>query len=137
MYLNNLYNHSIINTIIFICHCIILLCILLSPFINDIIYKTLVLYFLLFISGHLLSKYGKCGLINIERYFLKDKFKNGIIFKFIKPLICYKRNPFYNHYSIILIYMCILIFQIYNDKHILKNYYNQYSIIIYNLYYGK
>ena len=125
-------NSEIIN----ILHIIFIFIIFMSPFIDDCFIKQLILLLLIFITIHYLTKYGKCGLINIEMFFLKDTFRNGILFKTIKPIISYKNNIFYDNYGtfILFIYMIILIQQIYNNKLMCEkefiNIYNQF----YNLY---
>lgn len=103
--------------IILLCHITLLYGIALSPFINDCYYKNMVFVFLLFVLLQFTLKYGKCGLINIERFFLKENFKEGFIYRLIKPLICYKINPFYSQfYSILLIYIVILFVQLYTNN---------------------
>lgn len=105
------------DNIILLCHIILLYGIALSPVINDCHYKNLILVFLLFILLQFTLKYGKCGLINIERFFLKEKFKQGFVFRLIKPLICYKRNPFYSQfYYLLLLYIFILFTQLYTNN---------------------
>ena len=85
----------------------------MSPFIDDCFIKQLILLLLIFITIHYLTKYGKCGLINIERFFLGDNFKNGIVYKLIKPVISYKNNIFYEYFFwLIIIYIFILVHQI-------------------------
>jgi len=106
------------DNIILLLHITLLYAIALSPFIKDYEYKKLILILLIFLCGQYLTNYGKCGLINIERFFLKDKFKQGFVFRLIKPVICYKRNIFYQHYfELVLIYILVLYIQIRNAGH--------------------
>ena len=57
-------------------------------------------------------KYGKCGLVNIERFFLGNEFRKGFLFKLIRPVISYKHNPFYSQYfKLLLVYIFILYVQ--------------------------
>jgi len=100
------------DDIIVILHIIFMYSIILSPLIDNVEYKRLILFLLIFISFHFLTKYGKCGLINLEHAIRKDDIHNGVVFKLIKPVICYKRNPFYNYFYLILIYIFILYCQI-------------------------
>jgi hypothetical protein len=100
------------DNIITVIHILLFYAIALSPFIHDINYKRLILILILFISAHFLTKYGKCGVINAENYVRGDDIHNGFFFKLIKPVICYKRNPFYNYFYILLIYIFILYYQI-------------------------
>jgi hypothetical protein len=78
-----------------------------------------------------MSKYGKCGIINIERAFLKEHFREGFFFKLIKPVISYKNNIFYyNLFYMLIIYCIILSIQI-NDSNCISNIIND---IKYNIY---
>jgi len=103
------------DNIILLLHISLLYAIALSPFIKDYEYKKIILILLIFLCSQYLTNYGKCGLINIEKFFLKEKFKKGFVFRLIKPIICYKRNIFYQHYfELVLIYILVLYIQIHN-----------------------
>jgi hypothetical protein len=116
-------NNEIIDTI----HILIITTVLLSPIINNCFIKELVLLLLLFITMHYITKYGKCGLINIERFFLGDNFKNGIVYRLIKPVISYKNNIFYEYFFwLIIIYICILYYQLSKSKKSLINIIKEY-----------
>jgi hypothetical protein len=105
------------DDIILICHIVLFCGIVFSPLIHECQYKKIILVLILFMIIQFVTKYGKCGLINIEKYFLKDKFKEGFVYRLIKPIICYKINPFGGKYFILLlIYVLILVFQLYKAK---------------------
>jgi hypothetical protein len=105
------------NYIIKILHLLFYLLILFSPFIGDCVIKLNVYIMLLFIWFHFISKYGKCGIINIERIFLKEHFKDGFFYKLIKPIIDYRKNIFFEKlYHLLLIYILILTIQIYKEN---------------------
>jgi hypothetical protein len=90
---------------------------MVSPFINEcaIILNAFILIF--FIFFHFVFKYGNCGIINIERFFLQENFKDGFFYKLIKPVISYKNNIFYYKFlNIIILYLIILAIQIYNNN---------------------
>jgi len=111
-------NNTIIDTI----HIILIITVIVSPILTSCLIKELVLILLVFISIHYITKYGKCGLINIERYFLGDNFKNGIVYRLIKPVISYKNNIFYeNFFWLIIIYILILYYQLIKNKNSLLN----------------
>jgi hypothetical protein len=114
------------DNIIIMLHSILLYIIIISPFIDDLYLKKTILIFLLFLCMHFLTKYGKCGIINIERLFLKDNFKQGFFYRLIKPVISYKENYFYIHFfEIIVIYILVLWFQLYKagiDLNILNDF---------------
>lgn len=104
------------NFIIESLHLFFYLLLLLSPFINDCAIKMNVWVLLAFILFHFTAKYGKCGIINIERLFLKENFKNGFFYKLIKPVIDHRKNIFFNKlYHLLIIYLVILTIQIYRE----------------------
>jgi hypothetical protein len=98
------------DNIILLCHTCLFLGIVISPFVNDCDYKRLVLILLSFLLLHFYLKYGKCMLINFERFFLGEKFKEGFIFRLIKPVICYKRNIFYKDFYYLIVFYCVLLY---------------------------
>ena len=103
--------------IINILHLSLFFILLISPFINECAIKLNSIIILIFISVHFITKYGKCGIINCERFFLKENFKDGFFFKLIKPVISYKNNIFYaKFFNIIILYIIILMIQVYEGK---------------------
>ena len=72
---------------------------------------------LVFILFHFTTKYGKCGIINIERFFLKETFKQGFFYNLIKPVIDYRKNIFFDKlYHLLIIYILVLSLQIYQEN---------------------
>ena len=63
------------DDIILLCHIILYYSLALSPLITDCYLKKINLILVMFLCIQFVTKYGKCGLINIERFFLKEKFK--------------------------------------------------------------
>jgi len=106
------------DDIILLFHTILFYIFALSPLITDCYIKKLILILMMFLSLQYVSKYGKCGLINIERFVIekvleKKNFKEGFVYRLIKPLICYKQNIIYkNSFSLIIVYMVILYIQL-------------------------
>ena len=100
----------IIDIIIKILHTLFIIYLLLSLFINNKYYKIYSLIFITFILLHYLTKYGKCTIINIEKFFLGENFRNGFFFKLIKPIISHKNNIFYNNGGIYILLFYIIIF---------------------------
>jgi hypothetical protein len=108
---------TLIDLIIFILQFSLFYGILVSPIVDDIQLKKIALILLGFIVLHFITKYGKCGFISIERYFLKDKFRDGFLFKLIKPVISYKNNMFYHYFfHLMIIYLIVLYFQLYKES---------------------
>jgi len=89
----------------------------LSPFINNCELKINICVILLFLLFQFTTKYGKCGIINIERFFLKENYKKGFCYNLIKPVIDYRKNIFFDKlYHLIIIYILILSIQIYQNN---------------------
>jgi hypothetical protein len=98
-------------------HILFVVSCLFAPIVEDCEFKLLMFILITFTLVHYILKHGKCGLINIERFFLGDDFKNGILYRLIKPIISYKNNIFYEklmflHIAII----CVLFYQLYNSN---------------------
>ena len=101
------------NDIILLCHIVLFYTLTLSPLITDSYLKKIILILIMFLSIQNVSKYGKCGVINCEKFFLKEKFKQGFFYRLIKPVICYKQNIVYkNYFMLTIIYMIILYIQL-------------------------
>jgi hypothetical protein len=85
----------------------------LSIIFDNCDYKKIAFILLTFLLVQYLTQYGKCGLISIERFFLKDNFKNGFVYRLVKPVVDYRNNPIYDNYMVIfLAYIFILLVQI-------------------------
>lgn len=98
-------------------HLLFYLLIALSPFINNCELKINICVILLFLLFQFTTKYGKCGIINIERFFLKENYKKGFCYNLIKPVIDYRKNIFFDKlYHLIIIYILILSIQIYQNN---------------------
>jgi hypothetical protein len=103
------------DDIILFFHIVLFYVLALSPLIKDCYLKKIILILIIFLCIQYVTKYGKCGLINIERFFLKEKFKQGFIYRLIKPIVCYKQNIIYkNYFKLIIIYMLVLYIQLEN-----------------------
>ena len=101
------------DDIILFFHIILFYFFALSPLITDCYLKNTTLILMIFLCFQYVLRYGKCGIINIERFFLKENFKNGFFYRLIKPVICYKQNIIYKKYFIlIIIYIIILYVQL-------------------------
>lgn len=108
---------TIVDLIIFILQFSLFYGILVAPIIDDYQLKKIALILLGFIILHFLTKYGKCGFINIERLILKDKFRDGFLFNLIKPVISYKKNVFYHHFfPLMIVYFFVLYAQLFNKS---------------------
>lgn len=106
-----------IDLLISIIQILFVIFILLSPFIKDCFYK---MYSYTFITGllfHYIAKYGKCGIINIERFFIGANFKEGFFYRLIKPIIGHKNNTFCdNCKELLFAYFIVLSIQLFDQK---------------------
>jgi hypothetical protein len=101
------------DDIILFCHIVLFYTFALSPLVTDYYLKKIILILIMFFCIQYVTKYGKCGIINIEKFFLKEKFKEGFMYRLIKPIICYKKNIVYkNYFMLIIIYMLVLYIQL-------------------------
>jgi hypothetical protein len=101
------------DDLILLCHIMLFYSLALSPLITDCYLKKINLILIMFLCIQYVTKYGKCGLINIERFFLKENFKQGFVYRLVKPVVCYKQNAVYkNYFKLIIIYMLVLYLQL-------------------------
>lgn len=104
---NNLQN------IIQLLHIILIITIISSVFINNIEIKKFILAILILLLFQYITNYGRCGLTEIEYMVLGEKYKEGFIYRLIKPVINVSEK--YVEYNIIIlhiIWMFILYFQL-------------------------
>ena len=99
--------------IIKIIHALLLLFIASSIIIPIKQYKLYALTLLLFILFHHITNYGKCGLTEIEYIFTREKYKEGFMYRLIKPIITIPEKYFDNMlYIIHFIWILILFLQL-------------------------
>jgi hypothetical protein len=102
----------IIN-IIQLLHLILVLGIISSIFIPYIQIKKYSLTFLLFIFVQYITNYGKCGLTELEYVIKREKYKEGFIYRLVKPVISVPEKYFDEHlYWFHLIWILILGYQL-------------------------
>lgn len=105
--------------IIQLLHLILVIGLLASVFVPNIDYKILCLVFLIYILFQYLTNYGRCGLTEIEYLFKKEKYKEGFLYRLIKPIITVPEKYFDKYLFLIhIIWIVSLIFQIYYMKYI-------------------
>jgi hypothetical protein len=98
-----------------IIHFLIICLILISPFINFYKLKEYVFIFLVYLLLQYLTGYEKCGLTELEYIFMGENYKEGFMYRIIKPMITMKEAYFNNYITIIhLVYIIILYYQLYN-----------------------
>ncbi len=84
-----------------------------SIFIPNIQIKKLALTFLLFIFAQYITNYGKCGLTEIEYAIRGEEYKEGFIYRLVKPVITVPEKYFNEHlYWIHLMWILILGYQL-------------------------
>ena len=84
-----------------------------SIFIPNIQFKILCVTLLVFMLFHYITNYGKCGLTQLEYLFMGEKYKEGFLYRLIKPVITIPEEYFNKYFFYIhIIYIIILIYQI-------------------------
>ena len=102
-----------VSQIIQLLHIILITSIVSSVFINNLELKKFILGILILLFIQYITNYGRCGLTEIEYMVLGEKYKEGFIYRLIKPVIDVSEE--YVEYNIIIlhtIWMFILYFQI-------------------------
>jgi hypothetical protein len=94
-------------------HVIIILIIILSIFYNNIKLKEIVLSILILLMIKYLTGYDRCGLTEIEYLLKGEKYKEGFIYRIIKPILTIPEQYFENYLFILhSLYIIILIIQL-------------------------
>lgn len=75
--------------------------------------KIYVLIFLLFLLAQYLTGYQRCGLTEWEYRFKKEKYKEGFLYRLIKPVITIPENYFRKYLIVLhLLWIAILVYQL-------------------------
>ena len=102
-----------ILNVIQILHFLLVSIIFLSIFIPNDQIKKLSLTLLIFIFLQYITNYGKCGLTELEYMIKGEKYKEGFIYRLVKPIITIPEKYFNQHlYVIHIIWMFILGYQL-------------------------
>ncbi len=83
--------------IIQIIHFILVVLVISSVFIPNYELKKYSLTILIFIFVQWITNYGKCGLTELEYVIKGEKYKEGFIYRFIKPIITVPEKYFENY----------------------------------------
>jgi hypothetical protein len=75
-------------------HLLLFIGLILSLFIKDKSYKILSLSFLIYILLQFLTNTGRCGLTEIEYMIMGAKYKEGFLYRLIKPVITVPESYF-------------------------------------------
>ena len=95
--------------IINLAHWILVFGLVISIFIDNYQYKQFALTLLIFILAQFLTNYGRCGLTEIEYLFKGDKYTEGFIYQFIKPIITIPEKYFDKYfYAVHILWIGIL-----------------------------
>ena len=99
--------------IIQLLHLILIITIFSSVFIPEKEIKKLSFTMLLFIFAQFITNYGKCGLTELEYALRGEKYKEGFIYRLIKPIITVPEEYFKKHlYWIHVLWILILGYQL-------------------------
>ena len=102
-----------IITIINFLHIILILFLSLSVFIDNYQIKQMAFILLLLIFGQYITNHGRCGLTELEYIFTQENYKEGFIYRTVKPVITLPENYFNKYYYVLhILWICILWFQL-------------------------
>lgn len=73
--------------IINLLHMILVVSLISSVFINNYEFKKIALTMLIFTFLQFITNYGKCGLTELEYLFKGEDYKEGFIYRLVKPVI--------------------------------------------------
>ena len=103
-----------IENIIKILHLILIIFIIIAPFVKNKEIKINVLIILCYLLLQYLTGYNKCGLTELEYYFMKSEYQEGFLYRIINPVIKVPEKYFDNWiYVIHIIYIIVLMHQLY------------------------
>jgi hypothetical protein len=106
--------YKIINLI----HGLFVFWLFISVFINNYQNKKLVLSVLILILIQFMTNYGRCGLTEIEYLFKREKYKEGFIYRIVKPIITIPEDYFYKYIHILHILWIIILWNQINNKYV-------------------
>ena len=110
---------SIIVWIIQILHALIVIGIVFSVFINNCLIKQLVLTLLILLLIQYLFGFKKCGLTQLEYWFLGEKnYNKGFIYRLVNPIINTPEKYFY--YGLFLFHIIWIVILFYQTKYCRK-----------------
>ena len=96
-----------------ILHILLIIFLLSSIFIDSLKVKEWALALIIFILLQFVTNYGKCGLTEIEYMFTRENYKEGFIYRLIKPIITVPEDYFDKYlYIVHIIYVIILVYQL-------------------------
>ena len=99
--------------IIQLLHLILIITILISVFIPNLKLKKMSITLLLFIFFQFITKFGKCGLTELEYAIRGEKCKEGFIYRLVKPIITVPEKYFDQHlYWVHVLWILILGYQL-------------------------
>ncbi len=90
----------IIN-VIQLLHLLLVLVIFLSIFIPIVQVKKIAFVLLIYIFLQYITNYGKCGLTELEYMLKGEKYKEGFIYRLVKPIITMPEKYFNQHLYVI------------------------------------
>jgi hypothetical protein len=90
-----------IITIINFLHIILILFLSLSIFIDNYRIKKPAFILLILIFGQYITNYGRCGLTEIEYLFMRENYKEGFMYRLIKPVITLPEAYFNKYYYVL------------------------------------
>jgi len=91
-------------------HLLLVLGVISSIFIPNYKVKQLALTLLIFLFIQYITNYGKCGLTELEYLIKGEKYKEGFIYRLIKPIITVREEYFDKYVYIVHILITLLLY---------------------------
>jgi hypothetical protein len=98
-------------------HFVLVIVLTSSVFINNNQFKKYALTILIFMYCHYITNFGKCGLTELEYMIRGGQYKEGFIYRVIKPIITIPEKYFENYlYLMHITWIVILVLQLIKNK---------------------
>ena len=103
-----------IVTLINLLHLVLIISLIGSVFIPNIEFKKICFTLLIYILIQYITNYGKCGLTELEYIITGTEYKEGFMYRLIKPVITIPEEYFNKHmYWLHYLWILILGYQLY------------------------
>lgn len=105
--------------IINLAHGLLVCGLLASVFVNNSQWKKIALSLLILILIQFITNYGHCGLTELEYMFKGEKYKEGFVYRVVKPVITMPENYFNKYFYLIHILLIGILWKQLSTNHIL------------------
>ncbi len=101
---------EIIN-IINLIHGLLVFGLIVSVFINNIQLKQMALSILILTLVQFITNYGRCGLTELEYLFKGEKYKEGFVYRVVKPVITMPEDYFDRYFYLVHVLLIVILWK--------------------------